>query len=59
MKKTTTNHFWKWFCNHKNKLKNLRDLNPKEQKHYLFWLDWHLQFYFPGLEYLIVFSKIE
>lgn len=54
-----TSHFWKWFLEHKNKLKNLMSLNHKEQKHYLFWLDWHLQFYFPGLEYIIVFPKLK
>lgn len=35
------------------------NLSNKEQKHYLFWLDWHLQFYFPGLEYIIVFPKVK
>lgn len=49
--------FWKWFLEHKDKLKNLVNLNPKEHKHYLFWLDWHLQFYFPGLEYILIFPK--
>lgn len=58
MKKKTT-HFWTWFLEHKNKLKNLMSINHKEQKHYLFWLDWHLQFYFPGLEYIIVFPKVK
>ncbi|HNP33959.1 MAG TPA: hypothetical protein PKN96_11765 [Flavobacterium sp.] len=56
MKATT--HFWKWFLEHKNKLKNLMSLNHKEQKHYMFWLDWHLQFYFPGLEGIIIFPKV-
>jgi len=57
--KTTTNHFWDWFLNHKNKFKNLRDLKPKEQKHYLFWLDWHIQFYFRGLECMLIFPKFK
>lgn len=56
MNKATT-HFWTWFLEHKSKLKNLIDLDNKEQKHYMFWLNWHLQFYFPGLEYIIVFPK--
>lgn len=34
-------------------------LDIKEQKYYLFWLNWHLQFYFPGLEYLIIFPKVK
>ncbi|MGV3696997.1 hypothetical protein [Flavobacterium sp.] len=58
MNKATT-HFWKWFLEHKSKLKNLMTLSPKEQKHFLFWLDWHLQFYFPGLEYIIIFPKLK
>lgn len=58
MNKATT-HFWTWFLKHKNKLKNLMSLNHKEQKHYMFWLNWHLQFYFPGLEYIIVFPKVK
>lgn len=57
MNKATT-LFWKWFLEHKNKLKNLMSLDHKQQKHYLFWLDWHLQFYFPGLEYIIIFPKV-
>lgn len=58
MSKATT-HFWTWFLEHKNKLKNLMSLDHKQQKHYMFWLDWHLQFYFPGLEYIIVFPKVK
>ncbi|MCF6132757.1 hypothetical protein [Flavobacterium wongokense] len=57
--KNKTKHFWKWFLEHKSKLKNLTTLNHKEQRHYTFWLDWHLQFYFPGLEYIIVFPKVK
>lgn len=55
MKKATL--FWKWFLEHKHKLKNLMRLNHKEQKHYLFWLNWHLQFYYPELEYILVFPN--
>ncbi|WP_162127486.1 hypothetical protein [Flavobacterium phycosphaerae] len=54
-----TTPFWKWFLEHKNKLKNLMSINHKEQKHYLFWLNWHLQFYFPGLEYIVVLPKMK
>ncbi|MGC4041918.1 MAG: hypothetical protein QM710_14335 [Flavobacterium sp.] len=52
-----TKHFWTWFLQHKGKLKNLMSLDHKEKKHYMFWLEWHLQFYFPGLEYIIVYPK--
>lgn len=55
--KKAADHFWAWFLEHKNKLKDLRSLSPKEQKHYTFWLDWHLQFYFRGLEYILIFPK--
>ncbi|TBX66124.1 hypothetical protein EZL74_11080 [Flavobacterium silvisoli] len=57
--KNNANHFWDWFINHKNKFKNLKDLNPKEQTYYLFWLDWHLQFYFRGMEYTLIFPKFK
>lgn len=57
--KNKTKHFWKWFLEHKNKLKNLMGLHPKEQKQYMFWLNWHLQFYFPGLEYILIFPKVK
>lgn len=57
--KKAANHLWNWFLTHKNKFKNLRDLKLKEQKHYIFWLDWHIQFYFPGIEYILVFPKFK
>jgi hypothetical protein len=50
-------HFWTWFLQHKNELKNLNNLPSEQQKHFTFWLDWHLQFYFPGLEYIMVIPK--
>lgn len=55
--KNKTEHFWTWFFEHRNKLKNLLSLDRKEQKHFFFWLNWHLQFYFPGLECILVFPK--
>ncbi|MEO5777354.1 MAG: hypothetical protein ABIQ27_10630 [Flavobacterium sp.] len=50
-------HFWSWFNDHKTQLKSLMELKVKDQKHYLFWLNWHLHFYAPGLEYILVFPK--
>ena len=50
-------HFWSWFLEQKTKLKNLNTLTPKEQKHYTYWLDWHLRFYAHGLEYILIFPK--
>lgn len=55
--KNKTTHFWTWFLQHQNKLMRLLELERKEQKHYFFWLNWHLQFYFPGLECILVFPK--
>ncbi len=55
--KNKTTHFWTWFLQYQNKLKRLLELERKEQKHYFFWLNWHLQFYFPGLECILVFPK--
>lgn len=52
-------HFWTWFLDHKLKLKTLRTLTLKDQKHYTFWLDWHLHFYAPGLDYVLIFPKRE
>jgi len=57
MKATAIQHFWTWFLEHKAKLKMLPQLNIKEQKQYTHWLDWHLQFYCPGLEYILVLPK--
>lgn len=50
-------HFWLWFIDHHTKLKNLQELKPKEQKHYIFWLEWHLHFYTSGLDYILIFPK--
>lgn len=50
-------YFWTWFIDNHMKLKTLRTLKPKDQKHYTFWLDWHLHFYAKGIDYLLVFPK--
>jgi len=55
--KTAATHFSTWFLEHKAKLKMLPQLNVKEQKQYTHWLDWHLQFYCPGIEYILIFPK--
>jgi hypothetical protein len=51
--------FWIWFANNHIKLKVLRTLKPKEQKHFTFWLNWHLHFYAPGIDYILVFPRRE
>lgn len=52
-------YFWSWFIDNHPKLKTLRDLKPKDQKHYTFWLNWHLHFYTPGIDFLLVFPNRE
>ncbi len=52
-------HFWTWFIDNHKQLQNIRTLTPKKQKHYTFWLNWHLHFYAPGLDYIMVFPKRE
>lgn len=52
-----TAHFWKWFRDHKNKLKAMPTLSLPNQKHYTYWLNWHLQFYFPGIDYILIYPK--
>lgn len=54
-----TNLFWTWFLENKNKLKKLMTLDYKEKKHFIFWLNWHLQFYCPGIGYMIMFPTIK
>lgn len=48
-------YFWTWFLENEKQLRMLRSLNPKLQKHFTFWLDWHLHFYAPGIDYILVF----
>lgn len=48
-------YFWTWFIDNHKQLQNLRTLKRKEQRHFTFWLDWHLHFYAPGIDYILVF----
>lgn len=50
-------YFWTWLIDNHSKLKDLRTLKPKEQKHFTFWLNWHLHFYAPGIDYILVFPQ--
>jgi hypothetical protein len=52
-------YFWTWFIDNHKKLKTLRELKPKQQKHYTFWLNWHLHFYAPGTDFILVFPNRE
>jgi hypothetical protein len=53
----TVNHFWSWFSDHQSKLKNLLTSSAKETKHYVYWLDWHLHFYAPGVDFILIFPN--
>lgn len=53
----TVNHFWSWFSSHKSKLKILTTLSTKEKKHYVHWLDWHLHYYAPGVDFILIFPN--
>jgi len=50
-------HFWTWFLENHERIATLRTLDAKEQKQTAYWLDWHLHFYSPGLDYLLVFHE--
>jgi hypothetical protein len=50
-------YFWTWFIDNHAKLKSLRTLAPKEQKHFTFWLNWHLHFYAAGVDYILIFPN--
>ena len=52
-------YFWTWFNDNHKQLQSIRTLSPKEQKHYIFWLNWHLHFYAPGLDFILIFPKRE
>ncbi|RKS03014.1 hypothetical protein [Flavobacterium sp. 102] len=53
----TIEHFWSWFSGHQSKLKNLITLSAKEKKYYVYWLDWHLHFYAPGVDFILIFPN--
>ena len=53
----TVEHFWSWLSGHQSKLKNLITLSAKEKKHYIHWLDWHLHFYAPGVDFILIFPN--
>ena len=53
----TVEHFWSWFSGHQSKLKNLITLSAKEKTHYIHWLDWHLHFYAPGVDFILIFPN--
>jgi hypothetical protein len=51
------NYFWTWFNDNQKHFLNYLQLSPKLQKHYTFWLEWHLNYYSKGVNYVMVFSK--
>lgn len=50
-------YFWSWFVEYNVKFKVFRSLPRKEQNHYSFWMKWHLHFYAPGLDYIIIYPQ--
>lgn len=52
-------YFWAWFLENHLQIRNLRTLSPQQQKEITYWLDWHLHFYCPGIDCLLVFPERE
>lgn len=50
-------YFWTWFLENHEELKSLRTLLPAQRRYIAYWLDWHLHFYSPGLDYLLIFHE--
>lgn len=55
--KNAIDYFWSWFTDNQKHYFNFLQLTPKLQKHYIFWLEWHLNYYSKGVSYVIVFPK--
>lgn len=53
----TVDFFWSWFIDNHTKLRTLNTLNAKDKKHYLYWLDWHLHFYAPSVDFILIFPN--
>ena len=53
----TNHYFWTWFYDNQKHLINLQNLSKKLQKHYIFWLQWHLEYYSKGVSYILIFPK--
>lgn len=53
----TVDFFWSWFIDNHTKLRALNTLNTKDKKHYLYWLNWHLHFYIPGIDLILIFPN--
>lgn len=51
------NHFWSWFIDHQLKLKTLTTLTTKDKQNYVYWLNWHLHFYVPGADFILIFPN--
>jgi hypothetical protein len=55
MKKINT--FWNWFQDNNQKIKNIHNETPKNQKHLFFWLNKHLHYYCKEIDFIIAFPK--
>ena len=55
MKKTNT--FWNWFQDNNQKIRNIFNETPKNQKEILFWLGKNLSYYCKEIGFMIIFPK--
>ncbi len=51
------NYFWQWFTDNQKYFLNLLSLTSKLRRHYVFWLEWHLNYYSKGIGFIILFPK--
>jgi predicted transcriptional regulator YdeE len=57
MKKINT--FWNWFQDNNQRIKNLINETPENQKHIAFWINKNLSYYCREIDFIIVFPKKE
>jgi hypothetical protein len=50
-------YFWTWFRDNQKHLRNFTSLSPKLQKHFCFWLGWHLNHYAKGVSFVLTFPE--
>jgi hypothetical protein len=55
MKKINT--FWNWFQDNNQRIKNIVNETPENQKHITFWINKNLNYYCRELDFIIVFPK--
>jgi len=50
-------YFWTWFLENEQDFRMLRLLSPEKQKNATHWLQWHLHFYSPGIDYILIYHN--